>query len=165
MMRHGAGIGWLICAFVVACGGDGGDASLDEIGPKVTDALCAMSVRCGSTPDAQTCRASQSIDLARVKAAVQAGRLVYHADRGGACVQALGARARLFDGAAALVAARTPGVVHAPASTLDAVADRGLFAADGFHPSPAGYRMWGDSLGAIAATTVATGAAGARPAA
>lgn len=78
---------------------------------------------------------------------------------------ALGARARLFDGAAALVAARTPGVVHAPASTLDAVADRGLFAADGFHPSPAGYRMWGDSLGAIAATTVATGAAGARPAA
>ena len=77
---------------------------------------------------------------------------------------ALGARARLFDAAAARLAARLPGVVHAPASTLEAVADRGLFAADGFHPSPAGYRVWGESLGVVAATMVA-GAAGARPAA
>lgn len=90
-MRHGAGPRWLSLLVLVACGGDGGSASLDEVGSKVTEALCALSVRCASTPDAQTCRASQRIDMASVKAAVKAGRLVYHADRGAACVQALGA--------------------------------------------------------------------------
>jgi lysophospholipase L1-like esterase len=71
---------------------------------------------------------------------------------------ALGARARLLDAAAARWAARTPGVAHAPASTLDVVADRGFFAADGFHPSPAGYRVWGEALGAVAAAMLATDA-------
>ena len=72
---------------------------------------------------------------------------------------ALGARARLLDAAAARLAARLPGVAHAPASTLEGVADRGMFAADGFHPSPAGYRAWGGSLGALAATMAARGPA------
>jgi lysophospholipase L1-like esterase len=79
---------------------------------------------------------------------------------------ALGARARLLDMAAAGWAAHRPGVVHVPASALEAVADRGMFAADGFHPSPEGYRAWGESLGAVAAGLVSRGrGAAASPAA
>jgi lysophospholipase L1-like esterase len=50
----------------------------------------------------------------------------------------LGLRARLLDHAAARWAARTPSVVHAPAP-MDRRTVATLMAADGFHPSPAGY--------------------------
>lgn len=78
---------------------------------------------------------------------------------------ALGVRARLLDTASARWAPRMPRVAHAPASTLEAIATRGHFAADGFHPSPDGYRVWGDSLGAVAASLLHTDAGASRSAA
>lgn len=67
---------------------------------------------------------------------------------------ALGAHARLLDAAAARWAAGAAGVVHAPTAALEAVATRGLFAPDGFHPSGEGYRVWGESLARVAAAAL-----------
>ncbi|MFA1541118.1 SGNH/GDSL hydrolase family protein [Actinomadura monticuli] len=52
----------------------------------------------------------------------------------------LGARARTMD-RIMREAARAGGAVHAPMDEAMA-RDRALFASDGFHPSPAGYRAW-----------------------
>ncbi|QKW34009.1 SGNH/GDSL hydrolase family protein [Actinomadura sp. NAK00032] len=56
----------------------------------------------------------------------------------------LGARARTMD-RIMREAARAGGAVHAPMDEAMA-RDRGLFASDGFHPSPAGYRAWAHDL-------------------
>jgi lysophospholipase L1-like esterase len=56
----------------------------------------------------------------------------------------LGARARTMD-RIMREAARAGGAVHAPMDEAMA-RDRGLFASDGFHPSPAGYRAWARDL-------------------
>ncbi|MFG2014754.1 SGNH/GDSL hydrolase family protein [Actinomadura geliboluensis] len=56
----------------------------------------------------------------------------------------LGARARAMD-RIMREAARAGGAVHAPMDEAMA-RDRGLFASDGFHPSPAGYRAWARDL-------------------
>ncbi|WP_344436607.1 SGNH/GDSL hydrolase family protein [Actinomadura bangladeshensis] len=75
----------------------------------------------------------------------------------------LGARARTMD-RIMRDAARAGGAVHAPMDEAMA-RDRGLFASDGFHPSPAGYRAWAHDL-ARAAVPPAAGPppARARPA-
>jgi lysophospholipase L1-like esterase len=78
---------------------------------------------------------------------------------------ALGTRARLLDAAAARWATRVPRVAHAPASTLESVATGGLFAADGFHPSPEGYRLWGESLALVAASLLGAASTAERSAA
>jgi lysophospholipase L1-like esterase len=59
----------------------------------------------------------------------------------------LGLRSRVLDAAAAELAA-VPGVVHAPMPSALMAADS--FAADGFHPGPAAYRIWGEQLAALA---------------
>ncbi|TYB46422.1 SGNH/GDSL hydrolase family protein [Actinomadura chibensis] len=56
----------------------------------------------------------------------------------------LGARARAMD-RIMRDTARAAGAVHAPMDEAMA-RDRALFAADGFHPSPAGYRAWAEGL-------------------
>ena len=56
----------------------------------------------------------------------------------------LGARARTMD-RIMRDAAGAGGAVHAPMDEAMA-RDRGLFASDGFHPSPAGYRAWARDL-------------------
>ncbi|TDC47853.1 SGNH/GDSL hydrolase family protein [Actinomadura sp. KC345] len=61
----------------------------------------------------------------------------------------LGARARTMD-RIMRDAARAGGAVHAPMDEAMA-RDRGLFASDGFHPSPAGYRAWAEDLARAAA--------------
>ncbi|GLZ11351.1 SGNH hydrolase [Actinomadura sp. NBRC 104425] len=73
----------------------------------------------------------------------------------------IGARARAMDRVMREVAL-VHGAVHAPMDEAMA-RDRRLFAADGFHPSPAGYRAWADDLARAAATHVpqATTAGGA----
>lgn len=68
----------------------------------------------------------------------------------------LGARARTMD-RIMRDAARTGGAVHAPMDEAMA-RDRRLFASDGFHPSPAGYRTWAEDL-AVAAAPAAEPAA------
>ena len=55
----------------------------------------------------------------------------------------LGLRGEALDAAAATLA-DLPGVTHCPVPR--AVVDPELFAADGFHPGPAGYRLWADKL-------------------
>lgn len=57
----------------------------------------------------------------------------------------LGLRAYLLDQTAAELALRLSAVTHVPV-TLPATPE--LFAADGFHPNPAGYRQWGGVLAA-----------------
>ncbi|QXJ24311.1 SGNH/GDSL hydrolase family protein [Actinomadura graeca] len=65
----------------------------------------------------------------------------------------LGARARAMDRLAG-AAARSAGAVHVPMDEAMA-RDRRLFASDGFHPSPAGYRAWAEDLArALPARTV-----------
>lgn len=56
----------------------------------------------------------------------------------------LGARARTMDRITSEVA-RANGAVHVPMDE-DMARDRRLFASDGFHPSPAGYRAWARDL-------------------
>ncbi|WP_165950417.1 SGNH/GDSL hydrolase family protein, partial [Actinomadura sp. GC306] len=56
----------------------------------------------------------------------------------------LGARARIMD-RILCDAARSRGAVHAPMDEAMA-RDRRLFASDGFHPSPDGYRAWAEDL-------------------
>ena len=56
----------------------------------------------------------------------------------------LGARARAMD-RIMRDAARAHDAVHVPMDEARA-RDRGLFAGDGFHPSPAGYRAWAEDL-------------------
>lgn len=56
----------------------------------------------------------------------------------------LGARARAMD-RIMRDTARAAGAVHAPMDEAMA-RDRALFAVDGFHPSPAGYRVWAEDL-------------------
>ncbi|GLZ02911.1 hypothetical protein Acsp03_03780 [Actinomadura sp. NBRC 104412] len=56
----------------------------------------------------------------------------------------MGARARAMDRIMREVA-RTYGALHVPMDPAMA-ADPGLFASDGFHPSPAGYRVWAQDL-------------------
>ncbi|WUH97618.1 SGNH/GDSL hydrolase family protein [Spirillospora sp. NBC_00431] len=63
----------------------------------------------------------------------------------------LGARARTMDRIMRDVAV-AGGAVHAPMDEAMA-RDRRLFAADGFHPSPAGYRAWAEGLARAAAPT------------
>lgn len=55
----------------------------------------------------------------------------------------LGLRAAALDREAARLARRLPGVVHVPA---ELPAGEHFFAADRFHPSPAGYRVWAEAL-------------------
>ncbi|GAA0551557.1 SGNH/GDSL hydrolase family protein [Actinomadura livida] len=66
----------------------------------------------------------------------------------------LGARARLMD-RIMRDAARSRGAVHAPMDEAMA-RDRRLFASDGFHPSPAGYRAWAEDLARAATPVPAT---------
>ncbi|XRQ05228.1 SGNH/GDSL hydrolase family protein [Actinomadura welshii] len=61
----------------------------------------------------------------------------------------LGARARTMD-RIMRDTARANGAVHAPMDEAMA-RDRRLFATDGFHPSPAGYRAWAEDLARAAA--------------
>lgn len=68
----------------------------------------------------------------------------------------VGARARAMD-RIMREAARAHGAVHAPMDEAMA-RDRRLFASDGFHPSPAGYRAWADDLARAAAPHVPAGA-------
>lgn len=63
----------------------------------------------------------------------------------------LGARARTMD-RIMREAATAGGAVHAPMDEAMA-RDRGLFASDGFHPSPAGYRAWAVDLARAATPT------------
>jgi lysophospholipase L1-like esterase len=56
----------------------------------------------------------------------------------------IGARAQAMDGAMREVA-HSNGAVHVPMDEATAQ-DRRLFASDGFHPSPAGYRVWANDL-------------------
>ncbi|MFG2085216.1 MULTISPECIES: SGNH/GDSL hydrolase family protein [unclassified Spirillospora] len=65
----------------------------------------------------------------------------------------LGARARTMD-RIMRDAARAGGAVHAPMDEAMA-RDRGLFASDGFHPSPDGYRAWAEDLARAAAPMTA----------
>ncbi|WP_433477053.1 SGNH/GDSL hydrolase family protein [Spirillospora sp. CA-142024] len=60
----------------------------------------------------------------------------------------LGERARTMDRIMRETAAAC-GAVHAPMDEAMA-RDRGLFATDGFHPSPAGYRAWAEDLARVA---------------
>ncbi|WP_396449716.1 SGNH/GDSL hydrolase family protein [Actinomadura sp.] len=69
----------------------------------------------------------------------------------------LGARARTMDRIMA-EAVRAGGAVHAPMDEAMA-RDRALFAADGFHPSPAGYRAWARDLARAAAPSAGLRAA------
>jgi lysophospholipase L1-like esterase len=63
----------------------------------------------------------------------------------------LGLRAGMLDAAAATLAAQVPGMVHVP-MPLDPAAPVGqFFCADGFHPGPHGYTVWGATLAAHAA--------------
>ncbi|UQS22071.1 SGNH/GDSL hydrolase family protein [Amycolatopsis thermalba] len=55
----------------------------------------------------------------------------------------LGLRGEALDAAAATLAA-LPGVTHCPVPRE--VVDPELFATDGFHPGPAGYRLWAGKL-------------------
>lgn len=57
----------------------------------------------------------------------------------------LGLRARLLDTTAAGLASRLDAVTHLP-TTLPVTP--AMFCADGFHPGPEGYRLWGDLLAA-----------------
>ncbi|MGP4021965.1 SGNH/GDSL hydrolase family protein [Actinomadura sp. 3N407] len=66
----------------------------------------------------------------------------------------LGARARTMD-RIMRDAARAGGAVHAPMDEAMA-RDRRLFASDGFHPSPDGYRAWAEDLARAAAPAPAT---------
>ncbi|RFS84606.1 SGNH/GDSL hydrolase family protein [Actinomadura spongiicola] len=61
----------------------------------------------------------------------------------------LGARARTMDRIMADTA-RTGGALHVPVDEVMA-RDRRLFASDGFHPSPDGYRAWAEGLADAAA--------------
>ncbi|WP_165970645.1 SGNH/GDSL hydrolase family protein, partial [Actinomadura sp. 6K520] len=63
----------------------------------------------------------------------------------------LGARARIMD-RIMRDAARSRGAVHAPMDEAMA-RDRRLFATDGFHPSPDGYRAWAEDLARAATPT------------
>ncbi|MFI0482357.1 SGNH/GDSL hydrolase family protein [Actinomadura sp. 9N215] len=72
----------------------------------------------------------------------------------------LGARARTMDRIMRDVAV-AGGAVHAPMDEAMA-RDRRLFASDGFHPSPAGYRAWAEDL-ARAATPADTSPADTVP--
>jgi lysophospholipase L1-like esterase len=56
----------------------------------------------------------------------------------------LGARARRLDAALARLPARLPALRHVP-MRLDPARD--LFCEDGFHPSEAGYAIWGARMG------------------
>ncbi|SFP70015.1 Lysophospholipase L1 [Amycolatopsis arida] len=58
----------------------------------------------------------------------------------------LGLRARALDAAAASLVA-LPGVAHAPLPRV--LLTPGSFATDGFHPGPAGYRLWADHLARV----------------
>lgn len=55
----------------------------------------------------------------------------------------LGEQARRLDAALARRAASDPDLRHLPLPAMD---DRSPMAADGFHPSPVGYRIWADAL-------------------
>lgn len=55
----------------------------------------------------------------------------------------LGLRARLLDHASQKLAGEMSGVFFVP---LDFEAEPGLFAADGIHPSPLSYRLWGRAV-------------------
>jgi lysophospholipase L1-like esterase len=59
-----------------------------------------------------------------------------------------GLRSAALDAAAASLAA-LPGVGHVPMPA--ALLDPDIFAADRFHPGPAGYHIWGEQLAAIGA--------------
>jgi len=63
----------------------------------------------------------------------------------------LGARARRLDAALARLPARLPALRHVP-MRLDPA--RHLFCDDGFHPSEAGYAIWGERMGEVLAEMV-----------
>ncbi|MEU6034755.1 SGNH/GDSL hydrolase family protein [Actinomadura sp. NPDC047616] len=73
----------------------------------------------------------------------------------------IGARARAMDRVMREVA-HAHGALHAPMDEAMA-RDRRLFAADGFHPSPAGYRAWADDLARAVAAHVPEGAPAGGP--
>ena len=62
-----------------------------------------------------------------------------------------GLRSAALDAAAASLAA-LPGVGHVPMPA--AMLDPDIFAADRFHPGPAGYHIWGEQLAAIGVETL-----------
>ncbi|GAA2433104.1 SGNH/GDSL hydrolase family protein [Actinomadura vinacea] len=67
----------------------------------------------------------------------------------------MGGRARAMDRIMREVA-RANGAIHVPMDPGMA-ADRTLFASDGFHPSPDGYRVWANDLAEAVPSTATTG--------
>ncbi|MEU8662966.1 hypothetical protein, partial [Actinoplanes philippinensis] len=65
-----------------------------------------------------------------------------------------GSHARRLDRRLAAVAAEFPATHHLPVGDIP-VDEPGLFAADGFHPAPPAYRIWGRLLATRAAPLLA----------
>ncbi len=84
-----------LLALLAACSGDdgggGGPIDIDDLEGALISTYCNLYVRCGLVEDVATCR---TLDLdveidPDLIAAVNAGKVIYHADKGGECLSAL----------------------------------------------------------------------------
>ncbi len=90
-MNHRLGLRFaLSLSFAAALAGCGEDSvSLDDLANAYVDASCARLVRCGRYADVASCKASAQLDLAEIRASVDAGRTSYDGDKAAACLDAL----------------------------------------------------------------------------
>jgi Dickkopf N-terminal cysteine-rich region len=73
-----------------ACGGGGGPVPIDQLGPRVEQALCDYSVRCGSYPDVASCMSAVTDTTPQLVADVKSGKTLYDAAKAGTCLDSLG---------------------------------------------------------------------------
>ena len=84
-----------LLALLAACGGDdgGGPIAIDDLEGAVINAYCNLYVHCGLIDDAATCR-MLDLDLDADESlieAVNAGKVIYHADLAGECLASISA--------------------------------------------------------------------------
>src|SRR6185312_14324109 len=81
----------LTIALVAACSDDGGPIPITGLQGAITNAYCNTYVTCGLVDDLATCR-TLDIDVeidASLIAAVQAGKVIYDADKARECLNAI----------------------------------------------------------------------------
>ncbi len=86
----------LVLGLLAACDDDsGGPIGIDDLGDAIANTYCNLYVKCGLIDSLATCRQIDLLDDAEIdadlKAAVDAGKVIYHPDKAGECLAAFGA--------------------------------------------------------------------------
>src|SRR5262245_34191412 len=92
---------------LAACGGGGSSIGIAVLPDDLEQATCEQAVRCGESPDMETCLAStfpeRQDNIKNLTAAVNGGTITFHGDLAADCLEAFASYDCTFSGAQELI--------------------------------------------------------------